>query len=415
MLTKSVYIALCIVLLISISCTTKLVEEITPTQNIAGTWKFQSANGSATVGGKTIDLTDDLSISANGATQHITRISTWVFREGGTGTMDGVNFTYIVSGKSLIISKNTEKYMQLSVTLKDGILEISEDENGLKTIIDEFNKLLTTDKITKYSRTLQYKSLQSILSTNGTPDCLLKTYTNINESTVNEYTHTYSDEHTLAELNVKTLRLSDSAVFNVKYTYLENKANLGSDVKPYVTILRNSQNYSKVYCDKNGRVNKREYYYSGQDNFPSEVDNETYDTNGNNIKTTKFFYDATNGEKFESRFTIYEAEYLNGNYIKLFYTDESTSRYLINEFTTWTFNAIKTKVVYPFNYGNLSFGANNKNHRTKLIYYDPSGTVSTQSAVVYTFDSKGYILSSEETFTGSSIKRRNIDYVYQCK
>lgn len=415
MLTKSVHIALCIVLLISISCTTKLVEEITPTQNIAGTWKFQSANGSATVGGKTIDLTDDLSISANEATQHITRISTWVFREGGTGTMDGVNFTYIVSGKSLIISKNTEKYMQLSVTLKDGILEISEDENGLKTIIDEFNKLLTTDKITKYSRTLQYKSLQSILSTNGTPDCLLKTYTNINESTVNEYTHTYSDEHTLAELNVKTLRLSDSAVFNVKYTYLENKANLGSDIKPYVTILRNSQHYSKVYCDKNGRVNKREYYYSGQDNFPSEVDNETYDTNGNNIKTTKFFYDATNGEKFESRFTIYEAEYLNGNYIKLFYTDESTSRYLINEFTTWTFNAIKTKVVYPFNYGNLSFGANNKNHRTKLIYYDPSGTVSTQSSLVYTFDSKGYILSSEETFTGSSIKRRNIDYVYQCK
>lgn len=415
MFTKSVQIALCIVLLISISCTTKLVEEITPTQNIAGTWRFQSATGTAIVGGKTLDLTDDLSISTNGTTQSIKRTSTWVFKEGGTGTMDGENFTYVVAGKTLTISKNTQNYIQLSVILKDGILEITEDENGLKTIIDAFNTLQPTDKITKYSRTLQYKSLKDILSTNGTPDCLLKTYTNINESTVNEYTHTYSDENTLTELNTKTLRLSDSTVFNVKFSYQENKANLGSNTKPYVTILRNSQNYSKVYCDKNGRVNKREYYYSGQDNFPSEVDNETYDTNGNNTKTTTFFYDATNGEKFENRFVIYEAEYLNGNYIKLFYTDEKTSRYLMNEYTTWTFNGVKTKVVYPFNYGNLSFGANNKNHRTKMIYYNTSGAISYQSSVVYTFDSKGYILSSEETFTGTSVKRRNIDYVYQCK
>ncbi len=414
MLYKSIKIALFVSFLISISCTTKLVDEIIPTQKIAGTWRFRSATGTATVGSNSLDLTDDLSINDGGNTYTHSRTSTWVFNEDGTGTQDGENITYVVTGNFLTITKNTKKFT-VNVTLKDGELEIKEDETGLKTIVDELNLQLTSAKITKYSRTLKYRLLQDIINTNGSPECLVLSYTNINESTKRDYKYTYNDENTISEEIINTLRLSDSTISEVKLVYLENRARLGSEDKPFVTILRNNQLFSKVFCDLNARVTRREYFATGYYTYPAEADFEEYDSNGNNVKTVKKFYDVTNGELLPDRFIIYEAEYADGNYTKLYYTDQSTARYLTNEFTTWTFNTVKTKFVYAYNYGNLSFGGNNKNHRSKLVFRDESGNITGQSSMVYTFNGAGYMLSNEETFTGSNIRRVNSDYVYRCK
>ena len=70
-------------------------------------------------------------------------------------------------------------------------------------------------------------------------------------------------------------------------SYLEDKSNLGSDLKPYVTVLDKNGRCEKYYCNENGRVTRIERFNSVKNKYPNTLIYEEYDNNGYHIKNRR--------------------------------------------------------------------------------------------------------------------------------
>lgn len=402
MFSKLINASVLIVLLICFSCDEKLDAPITPSssptlnQLILGTWKFQSATGTATVANKKIDLVNDLELTdKTGTTRTIKKTVAWVFNENGTGIQDGEAFTYKITGKTMSITKANITFT-LNVSINNNQLEITETETGIKSIIDEYNALLlSSNTISNYTRTQSYKSLKEILSTNGTPSCLVKGFTTIT-ATGKEITEIfYNDEKKMVSLIINYTDLSGNAIASRKVRFEEERSNFGSDTKPSIKHFINNQFYGNYYCDKNGRINRMELFNRYNDKYPTFVLLDEYDSNNNNSKTTYLTYDGLTGKKvyFES---FSQLEYLNGNTSKMFTTTSYDPKYLSYEVTAWTPELRKTKVGKLYSHGLTNNEYDQKNHPLKCTWYDRKGEITEQCTYAYTFDSKGYILTEKK-------------------
>lgn len=414
---KTISKLLTISILISIySCSE--TNDVTPNQDILGTWKFQTASGSAIVGSKSLDLKEDLVVSDNGTTIKVKKVMVWTFKVGGVGTNDGIPFTYTINGNKLLITQNGILF-SLNIFVDNAQMTVNEDDTGLKSLLDVVNNYLSTNnKITKYSRTLIYRSLSDILATNGTPDCVTKGYTisSGDGKIVDKYSYSYvyNDENKVVEYSYPSL-INNQTVIS-KYTFQEYKENLGSADKPYVIEMKDNALHAKYYCDKNGRVSKKEYFSYGS--FPSSIDYEEYDSNGNHIKSTNKVQNSSVGT-LTGEFEVLEGVYENGNLTKFYYSNAYnlgkivTKRYLLTEYKMSS-TPNKNIISYLFNYGINDFGEGNKNLIDKRIRYNEDGTILRQGTFVYKLDSKGFLISSDITYSDGSTSGYS-GYSYQCK
>ena len=334
MIKKITNLLAIITLLCIYSC--NKTSDVVPNQSIVGTWKFQTASGFARAGGTAFDLKEDLIVSSSGNTIKVKKVNTWIFNEGGTGTNDGVPFTYTFSANLLTVTQNGITFT-MSVYVDSKQMTVKEGEIGLKALLDVINSYIPNSKITEYSRTLIYRSLSDILDTNGTPECVTKGYVvssgNGKVLTKDIYTFIYNDENKVVEYSYPRLMNNQSVIS--KFTFEEYKENLGSDTKPYIVESRDKLLNAKYYCDKNGRVNRTEYFSSGSNTFPSFTEYEEYDSNGNHIKQTYKEQYTSNGS-FTGDFYVIEGVYEGGNITKFYYSDTFgktvTKRYLYLEY-----------------------------------------------------------------------------------
>jgi hypothetical protein len=387
-----------------ISCSKN--ADVTPNQNVVGTWKFQNTIGSAIVGGKTVDLAQTQDVGLSG--QKI------IFKADGSGSIDGGAITYNVSGNSLTITQSGVKLV-MNVAVAEGVFTITADEVGLKDALVIQNALSTASgKITKLNQTLVYKSLESILLKNGTPDCVNTNYSSTNLTAKTNFSLKYNDERKLINfIYFDTILSSGISGKTINFEYKEVRNNLGSDKNPFVTELLNTQTNAKYYCDINSRVNRTEIFSSDKPNYPVSSYFYEYNTEGFLTKSSLKFQNTTNGD-FTGRILTNEFEYIGGDLMKIYTTEYNgstitTPRYLSTEYVRNS-NALKTKIVYLFNYGGLS-----KNHISKEKTYNAVGTISNTASYdySYTFDSKGFVLTQNQTnLNGRTIK--NDEYIYQC-
>lgn len=403
-----------------ISCSKNI--DITPTikvQTIIGIWKFQSASGSATVGNKIVDLSSDLEVGSIPNIQTLKSIKSWKFNEDLTGIADGEAFTYkIIDNTITIIQKGIS--FTFSYSLSDNQFIIKEDEIGIKSLIDAFTSSAFLNPITKYNRIIIYKSLSEILKTNGTPDCLVKSFTVLdqkyNPNSKSEWKFTYDDENRVMSYQVVTTNTLDNTKYDFTHSFEENKSNLGSDTKPYVIEYLNGKLLNQYYCSKNGRINRTEMFSGFNETvYPYSMDFEEYDVNENNIKTSTYSYDSKTGVKTNSYFYITEVEYINGNVSKLYSTNDKSNRHLSFENTVWSSNPVKTKWVYLYNWGNSSYKNENKNYPIQSIIYNENGSISNTAISAQIFDSKGYLLSKERIYSDGGTKLTYYNYTYICK
>ena len=415
MIKKITNLLAIITLLCIYSC--NKTSDVVPNQSIVGTWKFQTASGFARAGGTAFDLKEDLIVSSSGNTIKVKKVNTWIFNEGGTGTNDGIPFTYTFSANLLTVTQNGITFT-MSVYVDSKQMTVKEGEIGLKALLDVINSYIPNSKITEYSRTLIYRSLSDILDTNGTPECVTKGYVvssgNGKVLTKDIYTFIYNDENKVVEYSYPRLMNNQSVIS--KFTFEEYKENLGSDTKPYIVESRDKLLNAKYYCDKNGRVNRTEYFSSGSNTFPSFTEYEEYDSNGNHIKQTYKEQYTSNGS-FTGDFYVIEGVYEGGNITKFYYSDTFgktvTKRYLYLEYKPSSIQN-KNTILYLYNYGINDFGEGNKSLPDKRIRYNEDGSISRQGTYIYKFDSKGFLISSDISYTdGTSVGLSG--YTYQCK
>lgn len=398
MFSKLLNASVFILSLICLSCDEK-IDDPTPTPpttvspSIVGTWKFQSAVGSATVASKKVDLASDLELTDKaGTTQTFKKTVAWVFDENGKGTQDGVAFTYKIQDKTITITK-ANKIFTLNFSITNNQLDITETETGIKSILDDYNALLpTTNAVTTYNRTQSYKSLKDILATNGTPGCLVKTVTTLSGDTKDVREYTYNDENKVIAITIKSTYLPTNNERIILYRYEEERSNLGSDTKPYAKEIYNNFSSTKFYCDKNGRVNRSENFTLTTDKFPSMIALSEYGTN--TCKINSSYYESDTGISMNI-FYQNEFEYLNGNLSKYYTSNTDRPRYLSEEITAWTPEVRKTKITFLFNYGTPSFTDFQKNYPTKKINNNFFGNKISEYNYTYTFDSKGYLLTEK--------------------
>ena len=242
--------------------------------------------------------------------------------------------------------------------------------------------------------------------------CLVKSYSSINRqnslSAAGGISNLiYNDEGKVIEAGYDGSR---------KSIYVEDKLNFGSDSKPYVTQFDDNELSKKVYCDKNGRVNREEYFLSSKEKYPSFIKYFEYDNNGYHRKTTSKSVNILNGE-FTGNYSIGEYEYVGDNIIKYYSTFKTDTEY-IERFLRFSYligsTPIKTKIEYLYNYGINGFGKNDKFYPSFKIYYNSDGSKNRDGSYVYEFDSNGYLLSSIVRFNSNSYERE-YDYTYECK
>lgn len=402
---KFTHFYLPLLLLILISC--KKVDEIIPNQIVIGTWRFQTMNGSAEIGGKNVMLPQntDIGFSANRIT----------FREDGTGEFDGRPITYKVSGNILTFVKDG-KNLAMNVTVADGVFNISIDENGWKENIAIFNNINpANNKITKLSQTLILKSLKAILASNGTPECVITNYKVLTTQNRFNYTYNYDDENKVTDFAISVTNLTTNSTGTSNTYFQEEKNYLGSETLPYVVSYTNGMVASKYYCDMNGRINRIETFpATTSSNFPVAIVYYEFDKDGFNIKRTTKGQNNLTGV-FTGINAVVENEYLNGDLIRTYSTSYNgtnitTPRFLINEYVRNTI-PVKSKFVNFYNLGVLS-----KNNFSKVTGYKTDGTINqaTSFTADYTFDNKGYILTQTYTFLDGT-KQISDGYIYRCQ
>jgi hypothetical protein len=244
----------------------------------------------------------------------------------------------------------------------------------------------------------------------SSPDCLVKSYSiyivGRGKAASGKGTFLYNNE--------------GKVVQEGRYSYKEDKSNLGSDINPYVTEYSKDTSLAvsctKYYCDINARVKRSEYFLSFQNKYPYTITYEEYNNMGYNIKTTYKNVDEITG-KFTGDYEIIEAEYIDGNFSKMYKTYQKNNtfykRSLVSEYLYGTV-AVKTKIIYLFNYGVKSFSSNNKYYPTVRTNYKIDGSIEKQGEYVYEFDNKGYLLSSKIKYSDKT-EDNYYDYTYQCK
>jgi hypothetical protein len=247
-------------------------------------------------------------------------------------------------------------------------------------------------------------------------NCLIIGYTTQNSSYKYVYTYNYNKEGKVVDYSYTTTNTPNGGGFGINQQYnikyQENKENLGSDIKPYVTTLLNETLIGKNFCDKNGRT-KREEIYSKYSSFPNMIRWYEYDSSGFNTKIIVKQQDNLGVSTGDS--SINESEYSNENLIRTYITIYKKNvlfrpRSMIESFDI-TSIPIKSKIVFLFNQGLES-----KNYQIKKIYYTLHGTINTAigNTYKYTFDEKGNILT-KDIFFPDGTKTNDSNYFYQCK
>lgn len=242
------------------------------------------------------------------------------------------------------------------------------------------------------------------------PNCLVKTYSSSSgkggKGAVATYNLTYNNEGKVIANGYGGSRKSD---------YIEDKLDLGSDSKPYVTQFDDNELSKKVYCDKNGRVNREEYFISSKEKYPSSISYFEYGNNGYHRKTTSKSVNNLNGE-FTGNYNIVQYQYLGDTIVEHYHTRKTDTQYL-ERFLQDTYIIrsipVKTKIEYLYNYGINGFGINDKFYAAFKRYSNSNGS-DIQGYYVYEFDSKGYLLSSIIRYNDNSYERE-YDYTYECK
>jgi hypothetical protein len=393
------------VLLILSSC--KKTDEVIPNQIVIGTWRFQTMTGNVEIGGKNISLwqNTDIGLSANRIT----------FREDGTGEFDGRPITYKVTGNVLSIVKDG-KNLSMNVNVADGVFNISIDENGWKENIAIFNNFNPSNsKITKLSQSLVFKSLQAILTSNGTPECITTNYKITTPQNRFNYTYNYDDENKVTNVSTSITNLTTNSTGTTSTYYQEDKSNLGSETSPYVIAFTNNMMGSKYFCDLNGRVLRVEIFpQTTSSNFPASIVYYEYDKDGYNVKRTTKGQNNLTGE-LTGLNSIFENEFLNGDLVKTYLTTYNGTtvtipRYLTTEFVRNTI-PIKSKFVNSYNFGTLT-----KNYLGKVTSYKTDGTINLSSSytVEYLLDSKGYLQTQTISFLDGT-KQVSDGYIYRCQ
>lgn len=241
------------------------------------------------------------------------------------------------------------------------------------------------------------------------PDCLLKSFS------------TSYKEQPLRKTGIGganyTYDKSGKVVENTYTKYKEMVDNLGSNEKPYMTGYNGYFNFIvNYYCDKDKRVVREEFFGSVTNKYPSSQTYQEYDNKNYHIKSTYKKVNEQTGDFFDE-YIITEAEYFEGNCTKIYKTERTNSsqskRFL---YTDYQFGkiSVKTKVIYPFNYGINSFGNNNKLYPDKITYYRLDGTIEKEGSYIYEFDNRGYFLSSWIKYSDGSEQSR-YNYIYECK
>ena len=242
------------------------------------------------------------------------------------------------------------------------------------------------------------------------PNCLVKTYSSSSgkggKGAVATYSLIYNSEGKVISNGYGGSRKSD---------YIEDKLNLGSDSKPHVTQFDDNELSKKVYCSKNGKVNREEYFSSSKDKYPYSIGYFEYDNKDYHIRTTSKSVNISNGE-FTGNDNILEYEYFGDTTVQHYFTRKSDTQY-IEKFLQYTYTIrnvpIKTKIEYLYNYGVNGFGVYDNFYPAFKRYYNFNGS-SIKGSYVYEFDTNGYLLSSIITYNDNSYERE-YDYTYQCK
>ena len=238
------------------------------------------------------------------------------------------------------------------------------------------------------------------------PICLVQTYSSSSgkggKGATGSYTFVYDDKDKIIQNSTSTI-------------YVEERANLGSDTKPYVIEYYHNELSAKYYCDKNSRLNKKESFISSTDKFPSSISNFEYDNKGYHTKITLKFVNNLSGV-FTGNYRISEYEYVGDNIVKYYSTYQSDTEYR-GKYLSFSYLIgnipIKTKIEYLYNYGINGLGENDKFYPSFKIYYNSDGSKSKDGSYVYEFDNNGYIISGTIKYSDGSFERE--DYTYQCK
>ncbi len=289
-------------------------------------------------------------------------------------------------------------------------------------MIKTITKLLTIVSligIYSCSKTNDLTPNQNAVGLNGTSECVTKGYIVSDDygSIVYKktFTYFYNEENKVDEYWYPSY--VDKSIIE-KITFQENKENLGSDTKPYVIEFKDKVLSAKYYCNKDGRVNKKENFSSGSNFFPFSTEYEEYDNNGNHSKSTTREQNLLNGS-LTGNYSIFDAEYERGNLVKLYLTDNNLiyglyfKRHLFNEYNPGSIPN-KNIISFLFNYGVNDFGKGNRNHPKGVISFHVDGSVYRQGNFTYKLDSKGYLSSSFIKYLDGSIEEVS-GYTYKCK
>ena len=175
------------------------------------------------------------------------------------------------------------------------------------------------------------------------PECLLKTSSMPSGGDESRTTiYNYNDEGIV--IGYFEVERNDTT----KYTYKEDRNNLGSNTNPYVIKYVDGVLLRKYFCDKNGRVYREESFGNPKDEFPTASVFSEYDSENYLIKSVQEDQNSVTGEFTGDCYTS-EFEHSGGSVSKCYLShlvNKNISekhifrKYIISKIP------IKTKIVY---------------------------------------------------------------------
>ncbi len=244
---------------------------------------------------------------------------------------------------------------------------------------------------------------------NTPPECLLKT-----SSTLSQGKKGYGGGTTIYNYNNEGTVISYFEIGQndtTKYTYQENRNNLGSDTSPYVIKYVDGILLMKYFCDKNSRVYRKEIFSNPKDKFPTTSVFSEYDSKNYLIKTVQKAQNSVTGE-FTGDYYTSEFEHSGGS-ISKWYLSSSVNKKISERqiFYKYIISKIpvKTKIVYF-----CSFGEDDKFYPEQAIKYLNNGSYDTEGKYFYQFNAKGFLLASEIRYNDGTLEKE-FDNIYQCK
>lgn len=242
---------------------------------------------------------------------------------------------------------------------------------------------------------------------NTSPECLLKKSSSFSQGNKGgggmTTIYNYNNDNKL--ISYFEIEQNDTT----KYTYQENRNNLDSDINPYMVKYVNGLLLTKYFCDKNGKVIRREIFSNPKGKFPTTTIFSEYDSKNYLIKSTQKDQNSTTGE-FTGDYYINEFEYSEGSiskwYTSSFVNKKNSERHLFYQYIISKI-PIKTKISYF-----CSFGESDKFYPEQAIKFN--GNSTSKGMYVYQFNANGFLLSSEIIFSDGTLSKE-FGYIYQCK